>query len=224
MNTQKGFSTLLGLLLVLSIVGGGAYVYTQTEIFNNNNGEVQITPESDIPTADVSEKKKVVVDAKANGSVKAEVKQNQYIDPGRNFYFYHNFKVINETEIEGGQIAQLSSLGGEYPEDIISVSYRVRELFEDSDAKFGPFQLRYSEKKQCWETYTTSGKGVIGDVTFICTEPVGYTDAGLPIFVSTLRWKTYVIPIDKDKFVKLNISGSGSTKPLEDIVKSVHKI
>jgi hypothetical protein len=32
MNTQKGFSTLLGLLLILVIVGGGTYFYIQTRI------------------------------------------------------------------------------------------------------------------------------------------------------------------------------------------------
>lgn len=50
MNTQKGFSTILGLLLIFTIIGGGAYLYTQNNVDILNIKKVDLK-ESDVLNA-----------------------------------------------------------------------------------------------------------------------------------------------------------------------------
>jgi len=118
----------------------------------------------------------------------------KFTDTNKGFYFTHSFDIVQKTENDDSLVVKLSNLSSKYPEDTISVNYIETETYKDEDAKFGPFQLRYNENNNCWESYSESSKGDLTGVVFSCKQPNLYTDSGLQIFQSTVRWKNICYP------------------------------
>jgi hypothetical protein len=108
--------------------------------------------------------------------------------------------------------------------DKITASYVPSNSITDVDAKFGNVTYFYDSAKQQWmaEGNGYFGKGFIENVatSAIVAVPKFYVDMH-PVFIGTGRWETFIIPISETSFLKLNITGSGYAKPLDEIVSTL---
>lgn len=119
----------------------------------------------------------------------------------------------------------LSDTEGEGKGDAILVEYVMGDTISDSDAKFGNITYYYEKSTKRWletDNAQTSAANQMSAPTLART--VAYTADKLPVYPGTKRWLTYIIPLSTNTFLKLNITGSGATAPLQDLVKTIHKI
>lgn len=108
--------------------------------------------------------------------------------------------------------------------DELSITYNYGSLVSTEDSKFGTTTFRYDEEVGTW---MKGGKyKEIEDIQ----EPewveadIQETDNGIRYATSTGRWLTYVVFIDDDETLVLNISGGGETEPLKDFLNSIVSI
>jgi hypothetical protein len=89
-----------------------------------------------------------------------------------------------------------------------------------ADSKFDYTTIRFDETSQRWTKETTEN----GNVTIVPAKESFYTPDNLPVFITSGRWLTYIIPLSHTTFIQLNITGSGVTLPLTDLVKTIRKL
>lgn len=106
--------------------------------------------------------------------------------------------------------------------DEITIEYFTGDRITDSDAKFGEITYFYDNTKKEWmRTDTMEGEGISPNTSPINATIAFKTDSGLPVFNGVGRWKTYIIPLSTNTFVKLNILGSGDTQALTELTKTL---
>ena len=107
--------------------------------------------------------------------------------------------------------------------DGITIDYISGNKITDTDAKFGNVTYYYSDSSQAWivESPDEQNGGTLPPTT---ATPALHTTSGLPVFLGTHRWATYIIPLSHTTFLKLNIGGGGNTQPLTELVKTIQKI
>jgi hypothetical protein len=138
-----------------------------------------------------------------------------------------SFAKTSDWNITGNAASEvkLTEASGEDAGDTMTIDYVSGQNIMDTDAKFGTITFSYDETKQIWvETDNEEGEGVSPHTTPVAATTTIYTTDNLPVFTGTGRWLTYIIPISHTTFLKLNITGSGSTQALEDLVKTLKKI
>ncbi len=110
--------------------------------------------------------------------------------------------------------------------DRITVTFSSGTAMTDTDAKFGPVTYFYAAtgpNGANW--YRKRGDEMTGDTeTVTLATPAAYTADGMLAFLGTSRWKTYIVPLSKTHFMKINITGSGKTDALDVLLKTVKKI
>ena len=105
--------------------------------------------------------------------------------------------------------------------DTIIITNVFSSTITDTDAKFGNVTYYYDSNttkfmKSQLDEATNTGQPIITPAVATM-----YTGSGLPVFLGTGRWKTYIIPISHTQFLKLNIGGGGFSQPLTDLVKTI---
>lgn len=108
--------------------------------------------------------------------------------------------------------------------DAISVRTIIGPQARVEDAKFGPTTLWYDESEGRWMIGMGSDIEGISESEARPATPAFLTDSGLPVFSSTGRWATYIIPLSHERFLILNIGGSGDTEPLAPFAKTFMKV
>ena len=128
--------------------------------------------------------------------------------------------VINDHEVA------LTETTGQWA-DVMTVDYISGSQITDVDAKYGTVTYFYDASSKSWMKI-----GQVGDAdTAIGTSahPVpatvlSKTADGLLVLPGTGTWLTYIVPLSSNKFLKLNIGGSGQTQPLKDLLATIKKI
>ncbi len=113
-------------------------------------------------------------------------------------------------------------------EERISIEYVTGDRVATQDAKFGPTTIWYDEQTEKWMRQSESlingaFHDAAGPLPSAPAEPNFYTADNLPVFQVTGRWLTYIVPLSHTTFLKMNITGSGVTQPLEVLAKSLKK-
>jgi hypothetical protein len=123
-----------------------------------------------------------------------------------------------EVQIEQMQLTQVS---GENKGDIITIQYIQGSKITDSDAKFGDISYWSDKTNGKWMVEGISDLNAMDGPTSTREASPQFTVGKIPVFLGRSRWLTYIMPLNQFLFLKLNITGSGATQPLTDLVKSI---
>ncbi len=103
--------------------------------------------------------------------------------------------------------------------DRIILDYTVSNSYTDISAKFGQITYTFNDVSKKWivieNTYTDGGQNSRE------AKPVSMIQNIIPIFIGVSRWKTYIIALSNNQFLKVNITGSGQTVPLDEFIKTI---
>jgi len=143
------------------------------------------------------------------------------------FKYPPTWKIVNENKSSVNPDKNLKEeiileqTSGEWIGDTITISYITGNKITDFDSKFGSITYYYDFNSEQW-------------MQFRISEMTGQNKSGLaeiemqvnnlPVFLGTGRWLTYIIPLSHTEFLKLNISRSGETEPLKNIIRTVKPI
>lgn len=105
--------------------------------------------------------------------------------------------------------------------DVMTMDYISGATVSDTDGKFGPVSYSFDNNQQKW--LVTRLDEETGSNSTTPATPV-MTVSGFPIFAGTHRWLTYIVPISHTTFIKVNITGSGNTKPLQDLILTIQSL
>lgn len=107
--------------------------------------------------------------------------------------------------------------------DTMTIQYVSGDKITDTSGKFGPVTYYFDTSTSKWMRSSPDER--TGDATEIVVPAVPIlTINGLLVFSGTSSWLTYIIPLSHTTFLKLNISGSGNTQPLTDLLRTIKKI
>ncbi len=119
----------------------------------------------------------------------------------------------------------LTQTSGEWKGDIITLEYVSGPSVTSEDSKFGNITYSYDEVKQSFvSTSNISGEHVTTSTGPVPAVIAAYTADNMPAFPGTKRWLTYIVPLSHTSFLKLNITGSGNTDALKELIKTVKKV
>ncbi|MDB5254907.1 MAG: hypothetical protein JWL92_283 [Candidatus Nomurabacteria bacterium] len=140
---------------------------------------------------------------------------------GVSFYKGTTWNITTTTNSE----VILTQTTGEWKGDTITIDYVPATSVTSEDAKFGNISYSYDESKQGF----ISTSNISGEKSTTATGPVpaivvAHTADNLPVFPGTKRWLTYIVPLSHTTFLKLNITGSGNTDALKELIKTVKKV
>jgi len=143
----------------------------------------------------------------------------KYTDEEFGFSFYYPKLCQLSEKASSISLKGVNPYGDPYG-DWITITKYTGQRVEDSDAKFGKVAYYYDEDKKQWmkDAETDYESGVLP------TEAGAYTISGLPIFSGVGRWATRIVALSTDKFLIINITGSGWTRILDPLTKTVIKI
>jgi hypothetical protein len=103
--------------------------------------------------------------------------------------------------------------------DRITLDYTESQSYTDIDAKRGQVTYTFNDVSGKWiaveNTYTDGG--MVSNEA----KPVLMINKIIPVFVGSSRWKTYIVPLSHTQFLKINITGSGQTTPLDEFIKTI---
>ncbi|MBU1015450.1 hypothetical protein KKI17_03425 [Patescibacteria group bacterium] len=122
---------------------------------------------------------------------------------------------------------ELKQVSGEWIGDRMDITFLTGISITTDDAKFGSITYYYDEDSQRWMKRGSALEYETGSDSSIPATPyAGYpsTEDGLPVFPGTTRWATFIIPLSHTTFLKLHITGSGSTQSLEDMLRTVRTL
>ncbi len=151
-------------------------------------------------------------------TINSTTNQNNIItknDWGVSFAKMADWDIVTNTNNE----VSLKQNVGQWEGDVIKISYVSGQSITDTDAKFGNITYFYDVNSSQWMK-TTNENGVVTSVATVSF----YTTNNLPVFYGTGRWKTYIVSTSNTTFIKLNISGSGQSQPLTDLLQTIKKI
>lgn len=135
---------------------------------------------------------------------------------GYSFYYPKTWKVTSTaTSVKIISFGPTRNDG--YP-DSISISEIQDSKVVVIDSKFGNTTLYYNNNLNQWMK-TSPGAGDLYE-----TKPAKIafnTISGLPVYSSTGRWKTVIIPLSHTKFLVINITGSGYTTALDLLASAI---
>jgi hypothetical protein len=139
----------------------------------------------------------------------------KYTDEEFGFSFYYPKSLELSKQNPSTGIAGLYLLKVGPFEDTISISKTSGDRFEQFDAKFGPIAYYYDKDNSQWIRDKD-------DIVFPA-EPSFYTISELPVFRGTVRWATNIVVLSINKFLSINITGSGWSKIVDPLTKTVVK-
>ena len=207
-NSNRGFSTLLaiGIIAVLVVVvGGGILAYQYYYIAEIEQPKIQT------PTTEISETKTLTPQTESSIWKK-------YIDGnfGYSFYYPKTWKVSSTDNRV--MIINFGPTKNDPSPDSISISEIQDSKAFVTDSKLGNTTLYYDDNSKQWMK-TSPGAGELYE-----TKPAKValnTISGLPVYSSTGRWKTVIVPLSHTKFLIVNITGSGYTTALDLLASAI---
>lgn len=133
------------------------------------------------------------------------------------------FEKGNDWKVKSNDASQvaLEQVAGGFIGDVMIISFVSAASLTDTDAKFGSVTYSFDSQKGEWMKTSNEVEAPAGPT--IAT-PDSYTSDNLPVFRGTQRWRTYIIPLSEDSFIKMNITGSGNYEALDKLVKTLRKI
>ncbi len=103
--------------------------------------------------------------------------------------------------------------------DRITLDYTESQSYTDIDAKRGQVTYTFNDVSGKWvaveNTYTDGG--MVSNEA----KPILMIKNVIPVFAGSSRWKTYIVPLSHTQFLKVNITGSGQTAPLDEFIKTI---
>jgi hypothetical protein len=116
----------------------------------------------------------------------------------------------------------VSFTGVKATDDVITITEVTGDVVQDVDSKFGKIVYFYDAAQKVWKVTGTAmgpnGKPIVGVQK---ATPSSMTVSDLPVLAGTRRFKTNIVPLTSNKFVVLNITGSGYTAVLDPITKTI---
>ncbi|MDP4007543.1 MAG: SoxR reducing system RseC family protein [bacterium] len=159
------------------------------------------------------------IDSEANGQQSGTYNKPEW---GISFRKPANWETISDTN----EKIELEQTSGEWVGDRMDISFLTGSTITTDDAKFGSLTYYYDENSERWmrQGSALEYEGVAGPVPAAPYSDYSYTEDGLPVFVGTTRWATFIIPLSHTSFLKLHITGSGYTQPLRDMLRTVRTL
>lgn len=198
------------MLVLAVVVGGGILSY-----FNSLKEETTLStefPEIEQPETKIPEEHSWTLDDLIKEYTEIEFLKYTDNEFGFSFYYPKSWQLSREE----GDIIKL-----ENPDPIEIIKYSGQRV-EDSDAKFGRVAYYYDENTKQWMgDYNTDFYAGIELVEPIFYTIPGYSPVGFPVFEGVGRWKTNIVGLSNEKFLIINISGSGFTVELDPFTKTI---
>jgi len=211
--SNRGISTLIAIVIILLlvvVVGGGILAYRYYYITGKEQPKIQ-TP------APITEKEQPKIQTPA--PITENSNWNMYTDSnfGYSFYYPKTWKVsFTDTDVTITNFGPTAN--DDKNPDRITISEVQDSKVVVRSVKFGNTTLYYDNNSNQWmetspnekESYETG------------PAPIEFkTISGLPVYFSTGRWKTVIIPLSHTKFLVLNISGSGYKTALDLLASTI---
>lgn len=105
------------------------------------------------------------------------------------------------------------------PKNVMTLSYLSGSSVTDTDAKFGSVSYFYDALGQKWMKNAQDES--TGEPYTAEAVPDSLAADGMPVFLGTGRWKTYIVALSHTTFLKMNIGGDGNSRPLGDLLGTV---
>jgi len=138
--------------------------------------------------------------------------------------FGFSFTYPAEWKLSGADGIVFHNLGPYKDKDGNGDTMTIRRMEGDSvtvqDAKFGDTMMYFDDQKNTWMIQQPDQNSSNGYTT-VKAVPATTTLSGLPVFNSTGRWKTVIIPLSHQRFLVVNMTGSGWTAGLDPFVKTI---
>jgi hypothetical protein len=111
--------------------------------------------------------------------------------------------------------------------DIITITHHKNvEYMTNTDNKFGSVTYFWNPELNDW-FFNKDAESMIPNAGVVAQRAVPKYRTpidNLPVFQGTQRWLTEIIPIGNYDFIVVNISGSGDTQPLRNLVQTIKRI
>jgi len=138
----------------------------------------------------------------------------QYTDQGLGFSL--SYPAEWKLDTSSGNI-EFTNLGPD-GSDFITIKRVMGTSVTDTDSKFGNTTVRFDTKTNQWMVTRPDENG---NEVEAASKPDFLTDTGLPVFSGTGRWATDIVALSHDKFLIVNVSGSGWREGLDPFVKTI---
>lgn len=166
-------------------------------VFRDSDGAV------DLDSFDLSE----------DGGIQTGGKDTYVSDIGDSFTIPRGWDVTYDG---GSRVVLISTATSSYGERI-TVSQHNGPQYSHYDPEFGMWKLSYDTEQSCMKvTRELAGELGAGE----CTYPVFRTNEGYPVYEGVMHWRTYVIVVDTDRFVELNVTDFNGSVALATLVDS----
>lgn len=139
-----------------------------------------------------------------------------YTDSDFGFQFY--YPKSWELSIDNDAVTLTNF--GPYYDDRIIITKEEGDQIKNRDSKFGDVTYYYDASIQSWmvDKNTDFDSGIQKAI------PSFYTISYFPVFEGIKRWKTNIVSISANKFLVVNITGSGFTKVLNPFTETISQI
>ncbi|MEK7646158.1 MAG: hypothetical protein AAB381_00490 [Patescibacteria group bacterium] len=103
--------------------------------------------------------------------------------------------------------------------DRITLDYTKSYSYTDIDAKFGSITYAFNDVSGKW--MQIGGDERSQSQTASEAHPLFMISDIVPVFTGVSRWRTYIIAMPDNVFLKVNITGSGQIQPLDEFIKTI---
>jgi hypothetical protein len=107
--------------------------------------------------------------------------------------------------------------------DKIDIYQIYASKYTDSDSKLGSLTYFFDKNIGSWmlkEHWSDLEGKTIPTAKAV---PVLF-NKDLPIFIGVKRWKTYIVPVSSSSIITFNITGSGNTEALDELISTINKL
>ncbi len=205
---NRGISTpiVIGIIAVLVVVvGSGILAYQYSYITKKEQPKIQ-TPTTEIPETETP----ALITESSNWK--------KYTDSnfGYSFYYPKTWKVsYTESRVTITNFGPTRNESGSASISFLEVQDSKAFV---TDSKFGNTTLYYDDNSKQW---MKTSPGANEEYETKPAKVAFSTISGLPVYSSTGRWKTVIIPLSHTKFLVANITGSGYTAALNLLTSAI---
>ncbi len=203
-------SRTLAYAIVILVVAAGVYLYSKTaptETTDQNGSQATTTPDQTTPAPATT----------TQSTAPAPEPRTSYVDKAFGFSFSYPtaWKVETKNVARYGDAIVLTKPDG----DSIIIGKVSGTEVQDDDAKFGSVTYYFNSGAGTWMWMGDDDRG--DAVLPAVATPIFSTDSGLQVLAGRGRWKTDIVPLSHTKFLIVNMTGSGYTKDLDPLVKTI---
>lgn len=220
LQANRGAAPVLVIALVVVALFGGYLIGTQKA----KKIEKTKTNQDGVPTSGLINNQNVTTPEDKSAILAPTIEKKpenfglvRYYNETAGFGFYYPDTWKSGWNAAGDIV--LSGLGqAPYRDDTITIKTSAGRVLSNSSGKFGSMTLWFDTTTSQWMKTWTSERdgGVIREAA-----PHGNTLSGLLTFAGKSSWATSIIPLSVDRFLVIEIGGSGNTIALSPFVKTV---